>query len=97
MAGFGKAKSSGVEDGREGWEWIQAQSSCGCIMQKCFRICTIDDHVAVSEELPVLGLEVGLKPEDSMNAGGNQTERRSFSKQAEIHEQASEDPPITTC
>ena len=42
----------------------------------------------------MLGFEMGLKPEDSMNAGGDQPERRAFSEQAEIHEEASIDTPL---
>ena len=48
------------------------------------------------EELPVLGFEMGLKPEDSMNARGYQPEGGAFSEQAEIHEKDSDVLPITT-
>ena len=42
----------------------------------------------------MLGFEMGLKPEDSMNAGWDQPEGRAFSEQAEIHLEASVDNPL---
>ena len=46
------------------------------------------------EEFPVLGFEMGLKPEDSMNAGRYQPEGGAFSEQAEIHEEDSVTNPL---
>ena len=37
----------------------------------------------------MFGFEMGLKPEDSMNAVRDQPKGRAFSEQAEIHEEAS--------
>ena len=42
----------------------------------------------------MFGFEMGLKPEDSMNAVRDQPKGRAFSEQAEIHEEASVVNPL---
>tara|TARA_Y100000766_G_C18662668_1_gene485993 strand:+ start:326 stop:733 length:408 start_codon:yes stop_codon:yes gene_type:complete len=94
LSGFGKAKSSGVLGRDQGRKWIHAQAGCGGVKHQCFCVRPTHNHVTFGEEFPVLGFEMGLKPEDSMNAGWDQPEGRAFSEQAEIHLEASVDNPL---
>ena len=45
----------------------------------------------------MLRLEMGLKPENSVDACWNQPEGRAFSEQTEIHVRATDNVSITAC